>query len=62
MALIRILGKEGLTGSYYVKYGADSRKAVLLTPLKTQDYSNSPAHCCITQRPAPSGESARLIA
>jgi len=26
------------------------------------DYINSPAHCCITQPPAPSGESARVIA
>jgi len=37
MALIRILVKEGLTGSFYVKNGADFRKkAALLTPLKTK--------------------------
>jgi len=35
MALIRILVKEGLTGLYYVKIGADSRKSSLIDP--TQD-------------------------
>jgi len=36
MALIRILVKEGLTGSFYVKMVLISEKAVLLTPLKTK--------------------------
>jgi len=35
MALIRILVKEGLTGLYYIKNGADSRKSSLIDP--TQD-------------------------
>jgi len=35
MALIRILVKEGLTGLYYVKNGADYRKSSLIDP--TQD-------------------------
>ena len=35
MALIRILVKEGLTGSFYVKNGADFRKSSLIDP--TQD-------------------------
>ena len=30
MALIRILNKEGLTGLFYVKNGADSRKSSLI--------------------------------
>jgi len=36
----------------------------LPTPKQNQtlDYINSPAHCCITQPPAPSGKSARVIA
>jgi len=32
MNLIRILVKEGLTGLYYVKNGADSRKSSLINP------------------------------
>jgi len=37
MALIRILVKEGLKGSFYVKKMVlISEKAVLLTPLKTK--------------------------
>jgi len=32
MALIRILVKEGLTGSFYVKNGADFRKSSLIDP------------------------------
>jgi len=32
MALIRILVKEGLTGSFYVKNGADFRKGSLIDP------------------------------
>ena len=35
MALIRILVKEGSTGSFYVKNGADFRKSSLIDP--TQD-------------------------
>jgi len=35
MALIRILVKEGLTGSFYVKNGADFGKSSLIDP--TQD-------------------------
>ena len=35
MTLIRILGKDGLTGLFYVR-GADSKKAVLLISLKTK--------------------------
>jgi len=35
MALIRILVKEGLTGSFYAKNGADFRKSSLIDP--TQD-------------------------
>ena len=35
MALIRTLVKEGLTGLYYVKNGADSRKSSFIDP--TQD-------------------------
>jgi len=35
MALIRTLVKEGLTGLYYVKNGADSRKSSLID--RTQD-------------------------
>jgi len=35
MALIRILVKERLTGSFYVKNGADFRKSSLFDP--TQD-------------------------
>jgi len=32
MALIRILGNEGLTGIFYVKHGADSRRSRLYDP------------------------------
>jgi len=35
MALIRILGKESLTGLFYVKNSADCRKSSLVDP--TQD-------------------------
>jgi len=35
MALIRILGKDGLIGLLYVKKGAESKKSSLIDP--TQD-------------------------
>ena len=35
MALIKIVGAEGLSGLFYVKWGADSKKSSLID--RTQD-------------------------
>ena len=36
MALVTILSEDNFTSQFYVKRGGDSKKAVLLTPLKTK--------------------------